>query len=162
MIKRNNPGNVRYYGDQWQGLIPLNYSTGQFCEFYTLYAGLRAMVIDIVGDIEDGADTIRELISEFAPTNENNTAGYINTISSMTSIHPDTSLYHWDNGIINVIYCMVKVESGEFVSMNLLNKVYDDVAAGVYDPTGEAVQPIAKNSFVLPALAGILILASVK
>jgi hypothetical protein len=160
MIRRNNPGNVRYYGDKWLGLVNRSYAIGEFCEFVDMYSGLRAMMIDILGDIAEGKDTIRKVITEYAPTNENNTAGYINTISNMTGIHPDTTLYNWENGQINVIYSMVKVESGEYLPMNFVVDVYDDVQAGVYNPSGNGSNAVASKSILFPVIAGLVIYSS--
>jgi len=98
--------------------------------FSSLYFGVRAMMIIITNDVKAGKDTIRKLITEYAPPNENDTAAYIAYISQMTSILPDQSLRNWDSGIINVVYSMIVMESGEPAQMSLISQVYDDVYDG--------------------------------
>ena len=160
MIINNNPGNLRYYGDLWRGLIPRNYYIGEFCRFETMYDGLRAMTIDILGDIAEGKNTIRKLITEYAPNNENNTALYIQQISEWTSIHPDTNLTGWESGQLNVIYNMIKKETGQTLPMLFVEKVYDDVIDNIYDPADlEPVVASTKTSLFIPAaIAAYIIL----
>lgn len=69
-IRNNNPGNLRVTPDKWVGKIPLSQNTDlnkSFEQFTEIKYGIRAMLIDLLGDIGKGKDTIRKLISEYAP-----------------------------------------------------------------------------------------------
>lgn len=98
-IRNHNPGNVRTRGtrngiggrDPWLGLI------GEDLEGYGIFStaelGIRAMVRDLlVGFERDGENTIREIITEWAPSTENDTAAYIASVAKQTGFHPDQEL----------------------------------------------------------------------
>jgi hypothetical protein len=90
-IRNNNPGNLTRTAITWQNKVPHSQNTDtRFEQFRSFVWGLRAMLRDIRNDINlKGKNTIRELITEYAPPNENNTAGYINTLSTRTGIGAD-------------------------------------------------------------------------
>lgn len=88
-IRNNNPGNLVLTDIQWKGKVPraLN-KDGKFEQFEDYDGvpghvwGIRAMFMDVRGDIQrDGLNTIRKLISVYAPTHENNTAAYIASVA---------------------------------------------------------------------------------
>lgn len=89
-IRNNNPGNLVITKDNWKGKVPVSANTdGKFEQFEDRDGvaghvwGLRAMFIDIRGDVmKDGLNTIRRLITSYAPTHENNTAAYIASVSA--------------------------------------------------------------------------------
>lgn len=86
-IRNNNPGNLVKTSIPWQGKIPHSQNTdSRFEQFVDLRHGVRALMRDIITDYEKGLTTITSLISEFAPSFENNTAGYINSVSNMIGI----------------------------------------------------------------------------
>lgn len=111
-IRNNNPGNLRRYdGNRWLGKITSN-KTG-FEQFEAFVYGLRAMIIDIRGDIlKDGDNTIRKLISAYAPPNENNTSSYISNTSQRTGIGPDQILTGSKEEMRKLIKSMVISEHG--------------------------------------------------
>lgn len=90
-IRNNNPGNLVITPDNWRGKIPVSENTdGRFEQFAAPEWGIRAMFIDIRGDIEqDGLNTVRKLITEYAPDHENNTAAYIASVSQQIGQGPD-------------------------------------------------------------------------
>lgn len=81
-LRNNNPGNLIYTGDNWQGMI--GQDGGGFIIFENIAYGLRALGIDLRGDIREGKNTLEKLIYEFAPPFENNTFAYIQTVSQVT------------------------------------------------------------------------------
>lgn len=80
-LRNNNPGNLVKTNIDWLGKIPLDRNTdARFEQFYELRYGIRALMRDIYTDYRRGSNTVRKLISEFAPAFENNTESYINTV----------------------------------------------------------------------------------
>lgn len=93
MAHNNNPNNIRKSKDQWQGLV--DYDKG-FVVFDTPEAGTRAAVKNMMTQASRGDDTLSKLITRLSPPNENNTASYIEFISSKTGIKPDDKI-DWKN-----------------------------------------------------------------
>jgi hypothetical protein len=88
--KQNNPGNIRNQGDVFDGEI---YSGNAFKSFFTMGYGYRAMAILLFNYYTlYGDNTIRKLITRYAPPGENDTAGYIEFVRDHTGINPDKVL----------------------------------------------------------------------
>lgn len=92
-IRNNNPGNLKKTNINWQGEVQPG--TDQvFEQFITPAYGVRALIKDIKGDIQNkGADTISKLIYTYAPPGENNTENYINVLSYMVGIPRDSPIF---------------------------------------------------------------------
>lgn len=88
-IRNNNPGNLRISNNAWKGKVPKAENKDGTFEQFREFAGkpghiwgLRAMYIDIRGDVlADGLNTLRKLITSYAPGHENNTPAYIAAMS---------------------------------------------------------------------------------
>ena len=102
-IRNNNPGNIKTSSAAWQGKIPfqdnndVNCSTGQvtrtFEQFITYEYGIRALVKLLETYMKThGLRTVRGIINRWAPTSENNTSAYVNTVSNRMGITPDVPL----------------------------------------------------------------------
>lgn len=93
-VRNNNPGNLVITRDQWIGKVPVDKNTdGVFEQFYEPKWGLRALFIDMRGDIEKrGQNTIRKLITAYAPPSENNTQAYINSVVYQVGLGADSPL----------------------------------------------------------------------
>ncbi|MBY6095122.1 hypothetical protein [Ferrimonas balearica] len=94
-IRNNNPGNIRenrLVDYDWQGEHPLNLDP-EFEEFKSPFYGLRAMgrVLRNYRALH-GLMTIRGIISRWAPSNENDTAAYIEHVSRELATPPDMPL----------------------------------------------------------------------
>ena len=92
-LRNNNPLNIRRTATQWQGLAPVQ-TDPEFCQFQTLEYGWRAAfrLLTRTYYLKYGLDTIRKIVSRWAPSNENNTEAYITAVSLLTGIPPDESL----------------------------------------------------------------------
>lgn len=88
--RNNNPGNLRH-GSKWQGLATTQTDTA-FCQFNTMYYGVRAVDKLILNYTRNGYNTISKIISRYAPSNENNTKAYIAAVSSMVNQPADRVL----------------------------------------------------------------------
>ncbi|WP_367672819.1 structural protein, partial [Serratia symbiotica] len=88
-IRNNNPGNIRW-GDDWKGLLPDKQRTDKsFCQFSTPEYGIRAMIIILRNyQKKHGINTISGIIHRWAPTSENDTQAYIDSVSQEVGVAP--------------------------------------------------------------------------
>lgn len=138
--RNNNPVNIRISGNNWRGKVSPN-TDGAFEQFIDLVHGYRAALVLLRGRgyISGGNNTIRKIITKFAPANENNTAGYINRVSQMSGIDPDTVISKNDrDSLVRILYAMSTVENGTkdkagnnleatygLPSMDIINKAWE-------------------------------------
>jgi hypothetical protein len=92
--RNNNPGNIRKTYDAngnqtfWTGeIIGIDPS---FKTFKSMAYGYRALFALLKEYNRKGYNTITKVINRYAPSNENDTNSYINTVSLKTGLHPDT------------------------------------------------------------------------
>ena len=79
-LRNNNPGNIRRSKDNWQGLAP-EQTDPQFFQFTAPEWGYRALIKTLqTYRKKHNLQTIAEMIGRWAPTNENNTSGYISRV----------------------------------------------------------------------------------
>lgn len=90
-VRNNNPGNVRV-GAPRQGLMPREQMTPEqaaetaFCVFLTPVWGFRTMAeIFTTYAKKDGVRTVEEAINRWAPSVENNTAAYVQSVCDYTA-----------------------------------------------------------------------------
>ena len=122
--KNCNPGNIRINGDKFQGeIIPSQ--DKEFKQFETMAYGYRA-IFKILGNYQRNykLDTIRKMISRWAPENENDTLAYVMTVSDRSGISPDEPVSA-DNRemMVRIVAAMSFVENGVEADMS-------DVIAG--------------------------------
>lgn len=93
-IRNNNPGNLVITTIAWKGKVPVAQNTDKYFEQFTSALwGIRAMYIDVKGDIErDGLNTLRKLINEYAPKFQNDTQAYIDFISKKLNLGADSPI----------------------------------------------------------------------
>jgi len=92
-IRNNNPLNIRRSKDQWKGLAKTQ-NDRLFCQFETLEYGWRAAFCLLTRTYyhKYRLYTIRDIISRWAPSTENDTRAYIDNVSRLTGIDPDRPL----------------------------------------------------------------------
>lgn len=106
-VRLNNPGNLEW-GAPWEGLVPREksryYKTGtgpqqRFCEFKDAASGIRAIMRTLITYADkrkaaDGSaiDTVREVVSRWAPPSENNTNAYAVHVAKLMGVHPDAPI----------------------------------------------------------------------
>ena len=112
-IRNCNPGNirrsrVRYRGEKHPSQDP------DFKQFISMEWGYRAMFVLLhTYQIRYGLNTVREMISRYAPPEENHTALYIDAIQEMTGVQPDEPLDTLDRKqMIPIVAAMSRVENG--------------------------------------------------
>lgn len=91
-IRNNNPGNIRHGGSQWQGMS-LQQTDAEYVQFDDPVYGIRAMAKLLTNYQKNyGLDTIREIISRWAPPNENITESYVANVSRIVGASPDQTI----------------------------------------------------------------------
>lgn len=94
-IRNNNPGNIRS-GQRFLGEVGVD-SYG-FAVFDKPENGIRAIAVDLLTKMERAVDTVREIITRWAPPKENNTEAYIRAVCVALGVKDDDilSLNHAD------------------------------------------------------------------
>ena len=96
-IRNNNPGNIEW-GSQWQGLRPESERTdNRFAQFKDPVFGIRALACVLITyqdkrKAKDGSriDSIKEIIERWAPSFENDTGAYANSVAALLEgVGPD-------------------------------------------------------------------------
>ncbi|TDV70204.1 structural protein P5 [Pseudomonas sp. LP_7_YM] len=99
-IRNNNPGNIDYNPrNQWQGQLPPDPAIEKrFARFDTAENGIRALAKlllayrgkdGVPGVGGPGIDTVREIISRWAPGGENDTEAYIRAVAADVGVQPN-------------------------------------------------------------------------
>ena len=129
-IRNNNPLNIRK-GNNWKGERQ-HQSDPSFEEFESLQMGLRAGFI-ILRNYQRislapkmRANTIRKIINRWAPTSENNTLKYIETVAKRSGLNPDELIAFRDKPrMLAVVEAMCFVECGQAIDVVLVSSAYD-------------------------------------
>lgn len=109
--RNNNPLNIRYSpANDWKGQVG---SDGAFCQFRTRDYGYRAGFKNLFSYIKSGNNTIRKIITRWAPPEDNNnTAGYIENVSTRSGIDKDLQIAVTDKEkLFKIVREMAKIES---------------------------------------------------
>lgn len=124
-IRNNNPLNIRI-GNVWLGEEPVN-TDGHFEQFVTMAYGCRAAFVLLRRYINHyHLNTIRDIISRWAPSGENDTARYIDFVSKQTQIDPDAPLSFSDKTqMCEIVASMAFVENGRNITFKDIEKGYD-------------------------------------
>lgn len=124
-IRNNNPLNIRV-GNVWLGEVK-NPTDPHFEQFNSMEYGLRAGFVLLRRYIRHYKRlTIEDIISSWAPSNENNTRAYIDTVVKVSGI-PRNLILHFSNkdAMCKLVDAMCYVENGTHVSMEKISKGYD-------------------------------------
>jgi len=85
-----NPGDLRYAG-QMGAMPPASPKTEPIATFKTNAAGVAALFRQLWLQVADG-QTVRQIISQWAPPNENNTEAYLADVLQWTGLPADTAV----------------------------------------------------------------------
>ena len=97
-VRNNNPGNIKDFGIEWQGMKDTTDSggdvaSGSFVMFKTPEMGVRALAKDITSKRRRGLNTIQAILEVYAPEGrENNTAAYVKAVSKEVGIGSNEQL----------------------------------------------------------------------
>lgn len=98
-VRNQNPGNIEANSIPWKGLADITEMTfdqrkeQRFCVFTGAVWGFRALAV-LIRNYRDryGLITVHDIISRFAPSNENNTAAYIKSVCDAVGTEPNKPL----------------------------------------------------------------------
>ena len=125
-IRTNNPLNIRK-GNDWQGERTPQ-TDKSFEEFTSMEMGLRAGFIILRNYMTKRPPlrTISQIISRWAPTNENNTTAYIKEVSRRSLIDADAIVkFSEKNKMCRIVQAMCWVECGQEVSFGRIENAYE-------------------------------------
>ena len=110
----NNPLNIRISSDAWRGKVTPN-TDGAFEQFVDLAHGYRAALVILRNYINKyGQNTIRKMITRWAPPEDgNDTESYIRNVSKLSGIGADTVITASDKeSLVKIAYAMSISENG--------------------------------------------------
>lgn len=112
-IDNCNPGNIRHSKVFYKGEVQPS-QDGAFKQFSSMAWGYRAMFVLLDTYARRyGLNTIRTMISRYAPPSENNTEAYIAAVSEWTGIAADEPLNTRSRrDMVPVVVAMSRVENG--------------------------------------------------
>lgn len=124
-IRNCNPLNIRI-GNTWLGERP-NPDDTEFEQFVSMECGIRAAFLILRRYITRyHLNTIRLIVSRWAPSNENATEAYIARVSSLMGIDSDEPIDYFDKqSMVSLVSAMCLVECGESVAEKTIAKAYD-------------------------------------
>lgn len=160
-IRNNNPGNIDR-GQPWAGLAPIQ-SDQRFAQFVHPVFGIRAIARIIKTYQTRNLDTIREIISTWAPPIENDTNAYVLSVEKRLKYNRDLPLT--PEQLPALIAAIIQHENGQQpYSDNLIKSAI--LLAGVSLPSDfetapviELVNEIDAGRRNLGALQGALLVA---
>lgn len=123
-IRNNNPLNIRI-GSKWVGEVQ-NPTDSDFEQFTSMVYGLRAGFKLIRRYIERyHLCTVKEILSRWAPTTENNTESYVSFVCKRSGIGAlDTLSFDDENKMVALIEAMCLYENGVRVSFGDIWRAY--------------------------------------
>lgn len=113
-IRNNNPGNIEL-GAKWQGLkLEMERIDGRFAEFKDPTWGIRALAtILITYQDKYHIQSITDIISRWAPNNENDTKAYIANVARMTGFGSMQKLdLHRYEALQPLVEAIIRQENG--------------------------------------------------
>lgn len=123
-LRNNNPGNIRNSPTIYKGELTPS-PDKDFKTFDTMADGYRAMFKLIKSyQTNYGLNTVKGIISRYAPATENNTSAYINTVALRMGISPDMPLSYDKTQFKSLVAAMSKVEQGVEPNMNEIEDGY--------------------------------------
>lgn len=129
-IRNNNPLNI-VKGCSWKGERNQQ-SDSKFEEFVSIEYGLRAgfkILRNYIGGYTTNGvkfNTLRKVISRWAPPSENNTQRYIEFVGSKTGLHPDEAIQFRDRAkMVSIVHAMAQMECGVDLDTSIIESAYD-------------------------------------
>ena len=118
-IRNKNPGNIKRNNIQWQGMQQIQ-NDPVFVQFKAPVYGFRAMARILRSYKNRGLTTIRNIISTYAPSNENNTEAYTRFVANQLNVSTDVQL-DIEANMLPLIKAIARFEVGP-----LFNTAYTD------------------------------------
>lgn len=126
-IRNNNPLNIRI-GNTWLGeRHPSECDDPSFEQFISMEYGLRAAFCILRRYIKHyHRNTISQVISSWAPSNENDTSRYIDFVSKKAKCAADAVILFEDKATMcAIVQAMAQYECGDVLNPAVIEKSYD-------------------------------------
>jgi hypothetical protein len=118
--RNKNPGNIVKSNLNWVGKVSGNDT--KFETFNDPIFGIRAISRLLASYHKRGLNTIRAMISTYAPSTENATENYINFVSNKTGIPADQILVLDNDTLVKLTSAIIEFENGRIAySPELIN-----------------------------------------
>lgn len=127
-IRNKNPLNIRI-GNDWLGEVE-HPTDPEFEQFTSIVYGLRAGFKLIRRYIDHyKRNSVRKIISSWAPATENNTEAYIKFVSYHADLDPDQILsFNNQNEMCRLVAAMCRMECGCSIESSVILQAYKLVA----------------------------------
>lgn len=122
----NNPGNLRWA----EGYESSNTKSGKFAVFPSLDEGVLAATKQLQIYAQRGTNTVRDIVSKWAPSNENNTEEYIRHVVRSTKFNESEKLN------LNDPYVLAKLISAMASKEGAGSRVTEERVIQIYNNTG--------------------------
>ncbi len=97
-LRNANPGNLRASVPPWNGTIGTN---GGFVVFDSMVSGIRALAKQLLAyQDRRGYNTVRQVITTWAPDSENDTDAYIHAVCAVLDCEPDDEFDFHDESFL--------------------------------------------------------------
>lgn len=163
-IRNNNPGNIdRKASNKWQGRMAVGKMTDaqraerRFEVFAAPAWGIRAMAVLLINYFDrHGCDTIRKIITRWAPASENNTDAYVSAVATAVGLAPDVQVELHNYACLRPL--VVAIIAHENAGYAYPADVVDEGLrlAGVAKPTPSFAQNAAATALVAGSTAAAL------
>ena len=112
-IRNNNPGNIRH-GEKWEGLSDKQ-TDSSFCIFVSPEYGIRALAKVLLTYYKKyQLNTVKKIISRYAPPNENETESYIKSMANQLGVAADEVIDLSSVAVLAVLLrAIIRHENGE-------------------------------------------------
>lgn len=120
-----NPLNIRI-GNTWLGERN-DPDENEFEQFVSMVYGIRAGFVILRRYIRRyHINTIRLIVSRWAPSSENNTNAYVDTVAKRMKSNPDAEIRFEDRDTMcSLVDAMIFVENGMTCDLGVIKKAYD-------------------------------------
>lgn len=118
----NNPGNLVFNGEKWLG------SCGTyrvFIKFNDVEYGLRALIIVLLNYTRYGFNSVRLIVTRFAPPHENDTEAYISYVEKhlIEAGLSCTDITFGSDAFVLVCQCISRYETGFVLTKECYRRV---------------------------------------
>lgn len=121
-FRNNNWLNIRISNNAWQGKVQDN-TDGTFEQFDTPELGIRAAAKNIKTYSSRGLNTVRQIISTWAPPTENYTSSYVKNVADRMGVSPDETINVFDNEtMVKLIAAMTISENGKEGDIEIIRR----------------------------------------
>lgn len=123
-VRNNNPGNIDYNPrNAWQGQLPPDPAIEpRFARFDCPENGIRALAKLLInyrgkngmpGIGGQGVDTVREIVNRWAPSDENDTEAYVDTVAAAAGVAPNAPInISTPSILLGVVTAIIRHENG--------------------------------------------------